>query len=296
MGFVYVLWHRINPVPFGKKIYKSEGMFAVKMNIAAIQMDCELKQKEVNLQKAESYIDEIGNGADVIVLPEFFSTGYHLDLINEDFFHLAETIPGPTVHRLADRARKYNTAIIANIVEKDKIQEGVLYDTTFVIDKDGNYLGKYQKIHLYPTEHRYFRSGSEFPIFDIGGVNVGFATCYDHAFGEMFRILALQGAEVIFIPSAVPKGFEYLLDLRTRARAQDNQIFTVAVNRAGNDAEIQWCGKSKIVNPKGEVLFEAGDIECILKGTIDLSFINQERIQEPILRSRRAELYTELIK
>lgn len=268
----------------------------VKMNIAIIQMDCEMKEKELNIQKAERYIDEIGESSDVILLPEFFSTGYHLDVIKDDFYHLAETIPGLTVNRLAERAKKYNTAIIANIVEKDSIREGVLYDTTFVIDKEGKYVGKYRKVHLYPTEHRYFRSGSEFPIFTIGGVKVGLATCYDHAFGEMFRIMALKGAEVVFIPSAVPKGFEYLLDLRTRARAQDNQMFAVAVNRAGNDEEVQWAGSSKIVNPRGEVLFEADDRECILRGTIDTSEIEKERIQEPILRSRRNELYNELIK
>lgn len=264
------------------------------LNIAVIQMDCELKNKRGNLQKAEKYIDEAGQDADIIALPEFFTTGYVLDLIGDDFYELAETIPGPTVDRLAEKAREHGTAIIGNIVEKDSEQTGVLYDTTFVIDRNGVYQGKYRKVHLYPTEHSYFRSGSDFPVFSVAGAKVGIATCYDHGFGEMFRIMALKGAEVIFIPSAVPKNFEYLLDLRTRARAQDNQIFTVAVNRAGNDGDVEWCGCSKIVNPRGEVMFEVDDRECMLTGSIDLSMIAKERKQEPILRSRRPELYTAL--
>ncbi|HEU5139359.1 MAG TPA: carbon-nitrogen hydrolase family protein [Bacillales bacterium] len=266
----------------------------MNLNIAVIQMDCELRNKEANLAKAEKYIDEAGKDADIIALPEFFTTGYLLELINEDFYELAETIPGPTVDRLAEKAKQHGTAIIANIVEKDSEQTGVLYDTTFVIDQNGAYQGKYRKVHLYPTEHQYFRSGSAFPVFPIAGTKVGIATCYDHAFGEMFRVMALKGAEMIFIPSAVPKNFEYLLDLRTRARAQDNQIFTVAVNRAGNDGEVEWCGSSKMVNPRGEIVCEADDTEGVLTGSADLSMITKERRQEPILRSRRPELYATL--
>lgn len=268
----------------------------MELAIAVIQMDCELKNKEANLQKAEAYIEEVGKDADLIALPEFFTTGYLLDLINDDFYELAETIPGPTVTRLAKKAKQHGAAVIANIVEKDSQQTGVLYDTTFVIDENGVYQGKYRKVHLYPTEHRYFRSGSAFPVFHVAGTTIGIATCYDHGFGEMFRMMALKGAELILIPSAVPKGFEYLLDLRTRARAQDNQIFTAAVNRAGNDGDVQWCGVSKIVNPRGEVMFEAGEGECVLTGSIDLSMISKERKQEPILRSRRPELYAALIE
>ncbi|SMF90361.1 Predicted amidohydrolase [Paenibacillus uliginis N3/975] len=266
----------------------------MELTIGIVQMDCVIKDKEANIQKAEKYIDQVGLDVDVLCLPEFFTTGYHLGLINDDFYTLAETVPGPTVYRLAEKAKKYGTAIIANIVEKDSLQESVLYDTTFVIDENGDYVGKYRKVHLYPTEHQYFRSGSEFPVFDLKGMKIGIATCYDHAFEEMFRIMALKGAEAIFIPSAVPKNFEYLLNLRTCARAQDNQIFTVAINRVGTDGECTYCGLSKIVNPRGEVVCEAGDEEGVLIGTIDLSLILKERKQEPILRSRRPELYGSL--
>ncbi|NJJ39546.1 carbon-nitrogen hydrolase family protein [Paenibacillus apii] len=262
-----------------------------ELTIAIAQMDSKILDKEYNLQKAEALLDQTGGKADVICYPELFTTGYNFDLIGDAFYELAETIPGPTVERLANKARTYGTAIIGTIVEKDGNQEGVLYDTTFVINEKGEYIGKYRKAHLYPTEHQYFRSGSDFPIFEICGVKTGIAICYDHAFGEMFRVLALKGAQVIFIPSVIPKDFEYLLDLRTRARAQDNQIFTVAVNRVGSEAGIVYCGNSKIVNPRGDVICEAGDEEEVATATIDLCEIASERKQEMSLRSRRPELY-----
>ncbi|MDQ0338675.1 putative amidohydrolase [Caldalkalibacillus uzonensis] len=262
-----------------------------QLTIGVVQMDCTLKDKESNLSKAERYFDQVGAEVDLVCYPELFTTGYHLELISKDFYELAETIPGPTTERLAQKALEWETAVVANIVERDELQEGVLYDTTFVLNGKGEYIGKYRKVHLYPTEHQFFRSGSTFPVFDVLGIRLGTATCYDHAFGEIFRILALQGAQLIVIPSAVPKNYEYLLHLRTRARAQDNQLFTVAVNRVGTEQNITYCGHSMVVNPRGEVLAQAGDGEEVLVTAIDLSQILTERQQEPVLRSRRPELY-----
>jgi predicted amidohydrolase len=266
----------------------------MKLKVGVVQMDCVLKDKAYNLKKAAEYIDKVGDKVDILCFPEFFSTGYNLGLINKEFFSLAETIPGPTTEQLSEKAQQFKTAIIGNIVEKDEVKEGVLYDTTFFINEHGEYVGKYRKAHLYPTEHQYFCNGSEFPVFEICGVKVGSAICYDHAFGEMFRIMALKGAEVVFMPSAIPKNFEYLVDLRTQARASDNQIFTVAVNRAGIEGEVTYCGYSQIVDPRGSVICKAGDEEEILIGSIDLSLIIKERLQEPVFRSRRAELYKDL--
>jgi predicted amidohydrolase len=122
------------------------------------------------------------------------------------------------------------------------------------------------------------------------------AICFEHAFPQIFTVLALQGAAVVFIPSAVPVGYEYLLNLRTRARAQDNQFFTVAVNRVGREGEVAYCGLSKAVNPKGEVIAEASHTEEeLLVVELDLSLILEERKQEPVLRSQQPELYHLLV-
>lgn len=272
-------------------------MDAKKIRIALIQMDCMIKNKDENLSKALAFLDELNGKADIACFPELFTTGYNLDLINDDFYDLAEPISGPTTELMGQKANKHKLAILGDIVERDKYRKGVLYNTTFLLDAKGQLVGKYRKSHLYPTEHRYFRPGDRLQVFDLGGLTVGVAICFDHAFPQIFTILALQGAEVIFLPSAVPVGYEYLLNLRTRARAQDNQLFTVAVNRVGREGNVTYCGLSKVVSPRGEVIAEASNSkEEFLVVELDLNMILKERKQEPVLRSQRPELYHSLVE
>jgi predicted amidohydrolase len=266
-----------------------------KVSIGLVQMACVLKNKKVNLQKSISFLEQLEGKADIVCFPELFTTGYNLDLISGAFYDLAETIPGPTTELLGQSAIKYGVAILGNIVERDEVLEGVLYNTTFLLDAEGRLVGKYRKSHLFPTEHSYFRAGNRLPVFDLDGLTLGMATCFDHAFPQIFTILALQGAQVVFIPSVVPVGYEYLLNLRTRARAQDNQYFAVAINRVGHEGDVTYCGLSKVVNPRGEVLAEASNTgEELLMAELDLRQILKERKQEPVLRSQRPELYQPL--
>jgi predicted amidohydrolase len=268
-----------------------------KIRSALIQMDCIIKNKERNLSKALGFLDELKSKADIVCFPELFTTGYNLDLIGDDFYELAEPIPGPTTELMGQKAKEYGLAILGTIVGRDNAKEGVLYDTTFLLDAKGQLVGKYRKSHLYPAEHRYFRAGDRLPVFDLGGLTVGVTICFEHAFPQIFTILALQGAEVVFTPSAVPVNYEYLLNLRTRARAQDNQFFTVAVNRVGREGDVTYCGLSKVVNPRGEVIAEASHTEEeLLVAELDLSLILKERKQEPVLRSQRPELYHPLVE
>lgn len=262
-----------------------------EITIGAVQMESELGDKEFNLKKALKFISEYGKQLDIIGFPEFFSTGYDLNKIGDDYYNLAETIPGKTTDIFSEYARKYNTAIIGNIVEKDEIIDEILYDTSFIIDKKGSLRGKYRKVHVYPAEHVYFKRGTAFPVFKLDDVTIGLATCYDHGFGEMFRILSRKGAKIIFIPSAIPKGYEYLLRLRTRARAQDNQIFTVAINSIGKITDNFLAGNSMFVNPRGEVIKEANDQEQVLIARINLEMISKERKQEPLLKDSAFDLY-----
>jgi predicted amidohydrolase len=116
---------------------------------------------------------------------------------------------------------------------------------------------------------------------------LGLMICFEHAFPEIATALALAGAEVLAIPSAVPTGYEHLMVLRTRARAQDNQLFAVACNLTGGP----FCGRSLIAGPDGAVLAAAGEDESVLRATIDLGAIERERRNEPALALRRPELY-----
>lgn len=260
-----------------------------RIKVAAIQMDCIIKDKEQNLIKVITFLEELKGRVDIACFPELFTTGYNLEMLENDLQRLAEPIPGETTKLLAQRAKELGLAILGTIIER----EGeALYDTTFIIDKHGDLIGKYKKSHLYPKEHRYFKAGEELPVFELDDIKVGVAICFEHAFPQIFTTLALKGVQVIFIPSAVPVGYEYLLNLRTRARAQDNQLFVVAVNRVGREGAISYCGRSLVVNPRGEVIAEAFSEEEILVGKLDLGLIAKEREQEPILQNLRPELYT----
>jgi predicted amidohydrolase len=259
---------------------------------AVVQMDCRVKDKVYNLEKAIGFLGRLRAGTDIACFPELFTTGYNLELIGSKFYELAETIPGRTTDLLAEKAREKKLAILGNIVEKEEGSGSCLYDTAFAIDREGKLAGKYRKYYLYPTEHRFFRPGEEIPVVDLGVAKVGMAICFDHAFPELFRVLGLKGAQLVFVPSAVPQGYEYLLNLRTRARAQDNQFFVLAANRVGQEEEIRYCGSSKIVDPRGAVLAEASrKKEQIIYGTLDLSKIASERSQEPVMRSLRPDIY-----
>jgi predicted amidohydrolase len=267
-----------------------------KLRVALIQMGCVIGDKEKNVSTALHLLDHVDREADMVCFPEFFTTGYNLNLIGDDFYDLAEPIPGPTTERMGQQAREHGMAILGTIVERDGTQERMLYDTTFLLNAEGRLVGRYRKSHLYPTEHRYFRPGDCLPVFDLGGFTLGVTICFEHAFPQIFTILALQGAQVVFIPSVVPVGYEYLLTLRTRARAQDNQFFTVAVNRVGREGDVAYCGLSQVVNPRGEIVAQASHTdEEVLVAELDLGLIPKERKQEPVLRNLRPDLYHLLV-
>jgi predicted amidohydrolase len=264
--------------------------------VALVQMTCALKKKAANLDKAVRFLEQSSGRADVVCFPELFSTGYHLDLIDGHFYELAEPIPGPTTELMGRKAQKHGLSVLGTIVERDGADDGVLYDTTFLLNAEGRLVGKYRKSHLYPPERRYFRGGDRLPVFDLDGVTVGVAICFEHAFPQIFTTLALQGAQIVFIPSAVPVGYEYLLNLRTRARAQDNQIFTVAVNRVGREGDVSYCGLSQVVSPRGEVIARASSAdEELLVTELDFALISRERDQEPVLKNLRPRLYQPMI-
>ena len=165
-------------------------------------------------------------------------------MLGDAYFDLAETVPGDTTAFLGELARGLDVALVAGVVERQPEVDGLIYDTAVLIDRDGELVGRYRKTHLYPAENEYFRAGSQLPVIRIAGVKVGVAICFEHAFPQIFTTYALRGAQVVFNPSAVPVGYDYLQDVRIPARAQDNQIFVVSVNHVGAEGDITYCGHS----------------------------------------------------
>jgi predicted amidohydrolase len=243
-----------------------------------------------NLAASERTIVQLAGTADVVVFPELFTTGYR----REGMHHaaLAEPIPdGPTIRKLAEAAARAELAVVGTILED---ADGEVYDTAVVIDREGRVAGRYRKSHLYPAEREFFAAGNSLEVVEAGGLQIGLAICFEHAFPEIFTELAIAGAELIAIPSAVPVGYEYLLELRTRARAQDNQLYVAAANLVGSDGVTNWCGRSMIVGPRGEMLASAGDGVDVIVAALEDGAASAERDQEPALANRRPELYPHL--
>jgi predicted amidohydrolase len=269
------------------------------VRIAAIQMNCHLGDISANLAQAEDLLAQVAGQADMACLPELFTTGYNLEELGDALFDLAEVVPaapgeavGPSVTRLCELAAELDLAILAGLAERDPFTTGLLYDSVVLINRRGQIRGRYRKSHLYPAEHWFFRPGDSLSVFQLGRLRVGIAICFEAAFPPVFSTLALRGAQVVFNPSAVPIGYGYLQDLRTRARAQDNQIFVMAVNHVGDEGEVTYCGQSQVADPRGDVVVVASeDQPATIVAEVDLDLIRDQRLQEPILRGFRPELY-----
>jgi len=256
--------------------------------VGIIQLKSKLNDKENNLERLESLIYEEKERADLYVLPEFFNIGYDLENINNNAEMLGELIPdGYTTLKIIEITKRYNISIIANILEKDSIIKGKYYDTSFLVDEKGQLLGKYRKIFVHPKEKFRLSEGRSIEIIDWKGIKIGLSICYDHAFPELYRIMALKGIELVIISSAIPKSFERLIEIRTAARAQDNQIFAIGVNAVGKTSgnSLDFCGCSIAVDPHGEILTKLGNEEDVItKVKINTDRILEERFIEPSLR------------
>lgn len=262
----------------------------MSIRIAVAQTAPVVGDVESNLAAAEALVDHLAGTAELLVFPELFTTGYRRE--GMDHARLAEPLAGgPSIERLARVAERSGVALVGTILEADG---GRVYDTAVVIGADGRLAGSYRKTHLYPEERAYFSPGERLEIVDAGVARIGLAICFEHGFPEIFTELALGGAEIIAIPSAVPTGYEYLLELRTRARAQDNQVFVAAANLVGFDGVTDWCGESMIVGPRGDVLASAGREPGFISAELDAGRVVAERHQEPVLANRRPDLYPHL--
>lgn len=253
------------------------------VDVAALQLAAEPGAIERNLARFAQLAREHAAGCDLIVAPELLAAGYDLELLARDGAALAEPLEGRTVELTAALSAELGATIAVGLIERDG---DALYDSVVVLDPGGA-LSSYRKTHLYPPELEHFASGDSLTTVATPAGRVGLMICFEHAFPEVATALALSGAQILAIPSAVPYGYEHLLVLRTRARAQDNQLFAIASNLAGD----AFCGGSLIVDPRGDVLARAGTRDEVIRATIDLGEIERERTREPSLGLRRPELY-----
>ncbi|MBV6272821.1 hypothetical protein KVP09_07805 [Alcaligenaceae bacterium CGII-47] len=254
------------------------------------------------LDKHLPFIEEAGQkGVQILCMQELFNGPYFCSEQETKWFDLAEPIPdGDTTRLMQDIARKYSMVIVVPIFEKE--QSGVFYNTAAVIDADGTYLGKYRKHHIpfvSPGGHEkyYFKPGNlGFPVFKTRYADIGVYICYDRHFPEGARALGLNGAEIVFNPSATVMGLsEHLWELEQPAHAVANGYFMAAINRVGREGFGKFYGKSYFCNPTGKIVAQAGsESDELLIADLDLDEIDGVRNAWQFYRDRRPDAYGDL--
>ena len=210
------------------------------------------------VKKHIPYIEEAGEkGVQILCFQEIFNTPYFCPGQDKKWYASAEPVPGPTTELMAAYAKKYDMAIVVPIYEKE--QPGVLYNTAAVIDADGTYLGKYRKNHIPHLsgfwEKFFFKPGNlGYPVFQTKYAKIGVYTCYDRHFPEGARCFGLNGAEIVYNPSATVAGLsQYLWKLEQPAHAAANGYFMGCINRVGTEKPWnlgKFYGTSYFVDPR----------------------------------------------
>ncbi len=258
--------------------------------------------KQFMIDKHVSLIEQAAaEGVQVLCLQELFYGPYFCAEQDARWYSMAEHVPdGPTVRLMQDLAKLHNMVLIVPVYEEE--MSGVFYNTAAVLDADGSYLGKYRKTHiphLAPGfwEKFYFKPGnSGYPVFTTSVGTIGVYICYDRHFPEGARALGLNGAEIVFNPSATVAGLsEYLWELEQPAHAVANGYFVGAINRVGNEQPWnigEFFGKSYFCNPKGEILAQGSrDHDEVIVADLDLDEISEVRSTWQFFRDRRPETY-----
>ena len=287
-----------------------------RFRVGLVQMSCG-PEPEANLQKAiDRVADAAGRGAQVICLPELFQTQYFCQREDASLFDLAEPIPGPTSAKLGEIAKKHNIVLVASLFEKRA--PGVYHNTAAVFDTDGALRGLYRKMHIPDDplyyEKYYFTPGDlGFRAHDTSFGRVGTLVCWDQWYPEGARLTALQGASILFYPTAIGWHPAEKADFGTaqhdawrtiqRAHGIANGVYVGVVNRVGFETGnirgksasgdgLEFWGGSFLCDPFGTVLAEAShEKEEILIGDVDLRKLEEIRRNWPFLRDRRIDSY-----
>ncbi|MDG2305125.1 MAG: carbon-nitrogen hydrolase [Candidatus Binatia bacterium] len=275
------------------------------VRIGLVQMQCE-EDPERNLAEALARIAEAKElGAKIVCLPELFRSRYFCQTEDHDKFDLAEPIPGPTSDALAAAARKHEVVLIGSIFERRAA--GVYHNSACVYDADGSLVGLYRKMHIPddPLYHEkfYFTPGDlGFRAFPTRYGKIGVLVCWDQWFPEAARLTALQGAEILFYPTAIGwhdeekaehgDGQHDAWQTVQRGHAVANGVYVAAPNRVGQEGTVEFWGGSFVSGPFGDVMATAGHESAeVLIADCDLARVEEVRRHWPFLRDRRVDAY-----
>lgn len=258
-----------------------------QIKIAGVQMKSKMGDTKYNLDKATQLIEEASKmKVDIVCLPELFYSGYHLT--KEEFLSVAEKQDGKMFQELSKVAKDKDVYIIGSYPEKIDIP-GVIYNSSLMIDNEGKLVGNMRKVYLWGEERLKFREGRKFPVFDTPFGKIGMLICYDAEFPEPPRIMALKGAEIIFVPSVWSKVARHRWDIDLSASALYNGLFTVGVNTIDDGA----CGSSKIVSPRGDIIIQGTvEKEETIYADVNLDQIIKTRAKIPYMQDFKPETFS----
>jgi deaminated glutathione amidase len=268
-----------------------------ELTVAAIQMSS-TPNKDENLATAEQLIHAaVSAGADLVALPELW-TCHGLE---SAYRANAEPIPGKTTRFLGDLARERGIYLLGGSILEAHPSSPKLHNTSTLFRPDGEMSAVYRKIHLFDVkapDREYLESGTIAPGAEMvtakaGAATLGLSVCYDVRFPELYRLLALRGAEVLMVPAAftLQTGKDHW-ELLLRARAVENQAFVVAPAQWGQKVDGRWTyGRSLVVDPWGTVLAQCPDRDGFALATLDLDYLDRLREDFPALKNRRPEAY-----
>ena len=274
------------------------------VRIACVQMEPIVGEKDRNVRRSIEMIEEAADkGATLVVLPELCNSGYVFDT-REEAFALSEEIPaGPTCQAWAGVASKHGLHIVAGIDERDG---DALYNSSVVIGPHG-YVGTFRKVHLWNKENLFFEPGNlGFPVFKTPIGRIGTFICYDGWFPESYRLCALQGADIVCVPTnwvPIPgqdENREAMANILAMAAAHSNSLFVAAADRIGTERQQPFIGQSIIVSYTGWPVSgpASPDKEEIIYADVNLSDARRKRNwneYNQVLRDRRTDLYNEML-
>jgi len=225
-------------------------------------------------------------GADLIVFPELFLSGYNIGRTVQE---LAEQSDGPACQQASQIARQANIALLYGYPEKLGTE---VYNSALLIDRKGHTRANYRKTHLFGSyEKTFFQPGDALIMANLQGVNIGLLICYDVEFPEAVRALTDAGADLIAVPTALMKDYCRVAEHIVPSRAYESEIYVAYVNRCSSEGDLTYCGRTCLVGPDGRDILRAGVSEELLIADIDKNAIAEERESNPILKDLQPDLY-----
>ena len=286
-----------------------------KVKLGLVQMRCSLDPGENRAKAIAKTREAAARGAQIVCLQELFTSVYFCQIEDHKYFQLAEEIPGPTTDAFCALAAELGIVIVASLFEKRSA--GLYHNTAAIIDADGKFLGKYRKMHIPDDplfyEKFYFTPGDlGFRAWQTKFAKIGVCVCWDQWYPEAARLTALQGAEILFYPTAIGwhPGEKAKYGVRQhsswetiqRSHAIANGCYVAVPNRVGHEAPdggdgIEFWGQSFVADPSGMIIEKAGaDAEETLVVEVDLETVETQRTHWPFFRDRRIDAYEDMVK